>query len=235
MVDSQATLLALKSNSISDTLIHDCIKSLNVLTRNYKVELSWVRAHKGVAFNEYADELAKNATKEVVLGPEPMIPWSRKVFYNSIREKIRGTWKHRWKRKVIIKGKEAYRQVKELFPDLNPNASKILLSMDRLNLYRCLQLLSGHNVFNRHLALIEWKENPMCRHCLDTEETSWHVLMDCPKYMSVRLKCFGYEFLRKPSDIKFNRLCTFIKGIKELFDLDVTVPASQNQTVPDTQ
>lgn len=116
MVDSQAALLALKSNSVSDSLIYDCIKRLNVLCRKkFKVKLSWVRAHKGTKWNEHVDNLAKSATKIKVFGPEPIIPWTKKVFGNGIKSKLREIWAKRWKRKTMKNNKPLYRQVKEIF------------------------------------------------------------------------------------------------------------------------
>ncbi|KAJ8970474.1 hypothetical protein NQ317_017740 [Molorchus minor] len=74
-------------------------------------------------------------------------------------------------------------------------------------------LLTGHCHLSRHLQLIGIVEDPECRWCLEDEETSSHVLTECPAIARVRERHFGSSVLN-PEDVKRiqpRKLCTFAK------------------------
>lgn len=223
-VDSQAALLALDSNTIDNKLVHDCIKSLNKLARNFAIDLNWTKAHVGQRWNEEVDTLAKNATKTKIFGPEPIILGTRRNYGNQIRKFLFNTWKSRWKQETRRKdGGILARQTKEIIPDLNKNISKVLLSLDRQILYKAIQLLTGHNVLKRHLTVIKWTENPNCRACGEcVEESSWHILTRCPGLAQLRRNCFEVEFIDKCEQIQYGKICAFIRGLKDLLEYDAS-------------
>ena len=52
---------------------------LNELAANKTVRLIWVPGHSGIPGNERADELARQASSQSLVGPEPALPISHTV------------------------------------------------------------------------------------------------------------------------------------------------------------
>ena len=83
----------LNSNWISSTLVKDCTKELNKLSRHNKVTLQWIKAHVGHLGNEKADELAKKGALAKVSGPEPFLPISSTLVKTNLKRKFTSIWK----------------------------------------------------------------------------------------------------------------------------------------------
>ena len=58
---------------------------LNDLTNQNSVTLTWVPVHAGIQGNERADQLAKQASHELYIGPEPALPVSHMAVKSAIR------------------------------------------------------------------------------------------------------------------------------------------------------
>ena len=84
--DSQASLLALTSTSISSRLVLDIADQLNTLGTSHKVELRWVPGHEGVHGNDLADELAREGSSSTPIGPEPFLPLSEGIINTHIKD-----------------------------------------------------------------------------------------------------------------------------------------------------
>ena len=83
------------------------------------------------------------------------------------------------------------RQTKIWFPIPNPKKSLLLLKMDRNNLSRVVQFLTGHNKLKRHKNIQDGVLDPYsCRLCLEDEESSFHVTAECPAMQSHRSEVF---------------------------------------------
>ena len=66
-----------------------------------------------------------------------------------------------------------------------------LLTMNRNNLSRLVQFLTGHNKLKRHKNLQNEVNDPYsCRLCLEDEETLFHVIAECPATQTVRSSVF---------------------------------------------
>nr|XP_018908153.1 PREDICTED: ribonuclease H-like [Bemisia tabaci] len=70
--DSQATLKAVSNFKVNSKLTMEGIQRLTRLANDNHVTLVWVRGHTGVRGNETADRLAKEASEENYIGPEPV-------------------------------------------------------------------------------------------------------------------------------------------------------------------
>ncbi|KAJ8975060.1 hypothetical protein NQ317_005777 [Molorchus minor] len=105
-------------------------------------------------------------------------------------------------------------------------------SMNQRDIRMVTGLLTGHCHLSRHLQLIGIAEDPECRWCLEDEETSSHVLTECPAIARVRERHFGSSVLN-PEDVKRiqpRKLCTFAKELPELPRL--TPRPTQTHSVP---
>ena len=61
----------------------------------------------------------------------------------------------------------------------------------------------------------------MCRLCLEDEETSFHIVAECPALASIRVPALGSAILLQPLTWS-PQLAMFVRGqaIGSLFDLD---------------
>ena len=98
----------------------------------------------GVEGNETADDLARIASDTPLLGPEPSIPVSLPALYSFINEWITKTFKGKWNEAPIA------RQANNCI-GINPRYSEYFLSLNRKNLKRLTDILTGHCSLNYHL------------------------------------------------------------------------------------
>ena len=59
-------------------------------------------------------------------------------------------------------------------------------------------MLSGHDPFNYHGHIIGEVEDPECRLCMEDDESSLHLLYECPALGTKRLDILGYAFKTTP-------------------------------------
>ena len=69
--DSQAALKALTSFTITSRLVSGCLDQLKKLATRCRLTLLWVPGHLGIMGNEVANELARKASEQPFIGPEP--------------------------------------------------------------------------------------------------------------------------------------------------------------------
>ena len=182
--DSQASLAALNKLTVNSETVDRCIQALNVLGSNNKVHLRWVKAHVGIHGNEVADALAKNGT---TLGEGP----SNNILPAFVKQKseiskyFMKKWSEAW-----CAYQEA-RQTKIWFPIPDPKKSKELLDMKRGHVGRIVQFLTGHNKLKRHRNIQNGITDPeSSRLCLEEEESSHHVIAECPALQAYRGRIF---------------------------------------------
>lgn len=185
--DSQSALLALESVKIKSKVVENCLVKLNQLSQISRVQLKWVKAHDDHPGNEFADSEAKLGTvnsKNLVKIFEPVSLAKVKITKAMI-----SSWNRRWKSST------EYRQTKIWFPSVDPKKSKYFLNLSRSELGIVVQFITGHNRLNRHESLMSADRDPTCRLCLEAEETSWHLMCDCPALWKVRAEIFGVHFM----------------------------------------
>ncbi|KAJ8977196.1 hypothetical protein NQ317_009430 [Molorchus minor] len=201
--------MAIESSKVKSRLVLECKKTLNDLASRNKVILTWVPGHSGVRGNEEADRLAREGSAMYPIGPEPIlgVPYSMGV--SAMKELLIREFKNSWH---VTPG---MRQAKTHIEGPLLKLTKCLLGMNRRDIRMVTGLLTGHCHLNRHLQLIGIAEDPECRWCLEDEETSSHVLTECPAIAKVRERHFGSSVLN-PEDVKRiqpRKLCTFAKEV----------------------
>ena len=200
----------------SDT-VDKCLKALNALGKKNTIHLRWVKAHVGIHGNEVADSLAKKGSS-LGEGPTNELLTPQVKQRSGINDYFHKKWSKAWK-----SYKEA-RQTKIWFPIPNSKKSSLLLRLDRKNLSRLVQFLTGHNMLKRHKNIQNGVIDPhSCRLCLEEEESSFHVIAECPAMQSYRSGVFKLPtILPNPPDWTVTQVEKFLRisPIGEMLEQD---------------
>jgi hypothetical protein len=90
-----------------------------------------------------------------------------------------------------------------------------LLNMSRQQLSVVICLLTGHLGLNDHLYKIRKDINPLCRRCLNDNETVEHLLRECESLTMSRGRIFRQSFgeLQQLSHVPVDIFRQFASGI----------------------
>ena len=96
-----------------------------------------------------------------------------------------------------------------------PTNVKEILTLSKGDIRIIAGLLTGHCPLNYHLHKIGKAENNTCRLCQEDEETSEHILCDCPAVASSRLNHFekAYFEANEVKDSTPGKVVRFIKSL----------------------
>lgn len=132
----------------------------------------WIKAHAGLAGNERADELAKQAALKLRTRPHyDACPVS--FVKRQIRTKTLDEWNRRYKMS------DRASTTKIFFPDALI-AYKVIKTIKTTGVLT--QVMTGHGGFSEYLHRFGCKEDPSCICEPGVEETVQHVLLECPLY-----------------------------------------------------
>ena len=187
--DSQAAIKALNSPQVTSRLVLDTIDHLNDLGSQHHVTVRWVPGHENIHGNERADELAREGSSAIPIGPEPFLPLPGNYIIRELKSHLFKVHLATYKNSDISqKGKTPL--------------THYLLS----NRYHTPKLSGTHTrwltwLFTGHSPLnyFQYRSNnfpsPMCMHCPEEEETTEHYLCHCIGYMTIRLRTLGKPIL----------------------------------------
>jgi ribonuclease HI/retron-type reverse transcriptase len=212
--DSRAALLALASSRVTSKFTKEAIIALNDASISNEVYLRWIKAHVGIPGNEEADKLAKIGSKGTHLDEDlPLV--SHKLVKGLLKARFYEQWNIRWQ------NSDDCRQTKQWFPSINPNLSHHVVMLDRKHFSLFVQLITGHNFMNRHQALVDKTTDPLCRLCLEDEETSFHIIAECPALAATRRELLGTPFLTNPLVWSVSQVAGFLReaSIGSLLDI----------------
>ena len=182
--DSQSAIQSIKATSVESSLVLECIKELNKLGSKNRVHLQWIKAHCGHFGNEEADRLAKAGSEMSMQGPEPFLPVPDSYFKKITNTDLYAAWNSRWKKL------KSCRQTKLFVKHCSNKTEKVLKEINRFDLGRLVQFITGHCNLNRHQSLQNREVNPRCRLCDDSDETPWHLVTGCPSLIWHRADFF---------------------------------------------
>lgn len=180
------------------------MKVLNRLAKKgITISLVWIKAHVGHPGKERADWLAKQATSD----DNSNCAWV-KFPGNALKKKsllrLHSTWREEWN------SYSGARMFQQFFPTINLSISDKLVALGREDLTNIITMISGHNDLRYHYSLRDQNINPKCRLCGNTDETFYHLLVDCPSLNSLRFKITGRYSLGSATGWTPDKLIEFI-------------------------
>ena len=194
---------------MSSKVVLQCFETLNALSKDNVVTLTWVPGHSGVPGNEKADELARIGSNTKFIGPQPAIGRYTGLIKTLIRDKTSQSHQNRWDSILTC------RQSKEFLVGCNAKNTKLLLGLNREKLRGLVGIVTGHNILNYHLNKIGIVSNPNCRKCDLEPETARHIVCTCPALKKLRTKHLGDFYLTPEEQRKLNLadILSFITAI----------------------
>ena len=212
--DSQATIKALRKPKITSKLVRECRTVLNELAVSQPVCLTWVPGHTGIQGNERADQLARQASTQDFVGPEPALPISHTVVKTAIRRWVEKDIDTRWQ------ALHTCRQTKEMITGRSHRRERDLLRLPRQILRLVVGLLTGHAQLNRHLSIMGSTSNPFCSYCDEAIESASHFLCYCNYFGLLRRSIWGKHCLH-PMDIDSATVGDMVRFIKKISPIPV--------------
>ena len=194
---------------VRSSVVKECIMSLNSLAKDKNVCVKWVKSHNDLTGNEVADAEAKAGALQ---GERTKIPVPMQEIKTTIRRKILDEWNACWQ------SLQGCRQTKIWFPNIEPGISKKLITLNREDLSLMIQVISGH-CFRYHEAKVSGSE-PTCRLCLEADESSWHVIAECPALWQQRADTLQTHFMESPEGNihQILRMIKFDDKIREMMN-----------------
>lgn len=171
--DSAAVLKALQGYVHMSGLTLQCHELLEAVSSHNHLTLQWIKGHSGSRGNDSADELARRGSNRRPVGPGPIVPLPFSQVRTWIRKHTQSLHNNLWASTMDC------RQSREVFPELNPRYSRRLLKLPRNKLRLVIGIVTGHCPLNKHLFNIGVTDSPLCRGCLNREETAAHLLLEC--------------------------------------------------------
>jgi len=110
------------------------------------------------------------------------------------------------------------RQTKLFFPTPLPQVSKALLGHNRKDLSVLVQIYTGHACLKKHLQIIGLTDDSTCRLCMEEEETSYHVALECPALELTRGQ-YAIKDAENYTPEWHARLCKFLLQGAKVHDL----------------
>ncbi|XP_039309918.1 uncharacterized protein LOC120358740 [Solenopsis invicta] len=189
--DSQAAIKALEAPIYTSRLVWDCRNALEKLAKDKEVIVTWVPGHSGIEGNVEADRLARAASRMEVFGPGPVLGVPFCLGRKRLRAWLRNEQLEFWKNELRTKCRQAGALLGETS---NEGIVQDIRSLSRRDARLLVQILTGHGALNYHMHRLGRSDTAECRACGEKEETSLHILCDCPAYAGLRLKLLGSAF-----------------------------------------
>ena len=153
-----------------------------------QVTIRWIKAHVGHPGNEHADEEAKLGSKAEMQDGELPAPTSKATCKMLIKLYVRDLWNLEWQ------DSDQCRQTKIFFRKVLPRTDSRGQNICKLSRDNCAQMIrwiTGHNFLRRHQGLVDEEDALLCHICQENEETSSHIILECPGLSHLRQDYLG--------------------------------------------
>ena len=220
-IDNSSFLAAIRNICPGRKCIETCQNSLNSLGngpgRTITLRFCPAKLHK----TEPWKAIFNFKDSDPLICVQPTITLVRPIsIKETLTEWMIGKWNGEWSQGG--NANPTCRQSRRFWPSINLETSKELIKLDRENLSRVIQIISGHGFNKHHQAVTGRTVDEECRFCLEEDEETWHVVMECPALASVRNSVFESNAeevfnIKLPEDIP--RLSCFLSkaSIDSLF------------------
>ena len=102
------------------------------------------------------------------------------------------------------------------------NQAKYVLKLGRIELSRFIKLITGHNGLFYFRSKIDPDISPICRFCLQDDETFYHLVTECPVHRDSRINIFKENIPLANTNTKWSvrdLLCfSDSRGIRDAID-----------------
>lgn len=198
--DSLSSIQAIKTQFTSHPIVCKIHSTLSEMKQEMKtITLIWTPGHCGITGNELADAAAKRAiTSEHQQSVQTLLTVEDVLC--QIKIKFNNIWQHYWHQQNT--------KLNRICTNIKPTT----IDTTRREGVILRRLRIGHTLLT-HGHLLEHREPPQCEIC-DTVLTVEHILVECPKYETERLRtqlCDKIQDLLEISDIKTKKLLLFLK------------------------
>ncbi|XP_073966168.1 uncharacterized protein [Choristoneura fumiferana] len=183
--DSKSVLQALQSDTMTSGLIYECHRALTLVSETNTITLQWIKGHSGSRGNDAADRLARGGSDMKVFGPEPILPLPFGWLRGKLRHNTKVMHQQYWT------NLDTCRQTREALPTINSGLSRKLRGLRRDQLRLLVGALTGHALLNKHLHNLGVTDSPLCRACMEAEETATHILLECSGVANYRALHLG--------------------------------------------
>jgi hypothetical protein len=168
-----------------------------------------VPGHEGIAGNELPDQLARLESEHPISGPEPACGISIGAAKGAVSNWLNREHIKHWKSIIGLKtSKGAY--IRTLC-----QRTMDLLRLNRDQLRWIVGLLTGHCHLKGHLSKMGLMNDPICKRCLEADESATHVLCDCKALAYLRFRHLG-QFFMEPGDfydVPIGKVLHFIRSV----------------------
>jgi hypothetical protein len=133
---------------------------------------------------------------------------------NTIKSHFYQKWKTMWKNHTKCK------QTKLWFAEPDRTLSRDILQRSKANLGQLVQFFTGHNNPMKHQFNINNDVDSTCRLLQEDEETSWHVIAECPALIQKRWEIFHQPIIYNHPNWSIKQVTRFLResSIGDLLD-----------------
>ena len=230
---SRSAILALNSVFVQSGLVGETIDLLNELAQESEsLTIRWVESHQRHIGNERADLMARRGRDD----PGPPVFDAPRIAKAAMKSEFEMATKKLWK--IMWNMEPTCRQTKHWFPNgPRPRFAFEILHLPRPVCSQLIHFVTGHNFLRRHQAIVESAElrrlekheglgedeefheamEPIasCSLCGREEESSYHIMTECPILYPIRINIFGRHDILPPYDnIPVYKLISYLRDVK---------------------
>jgi len=178
-VDNISSLKILQQK-ISSSKTVQVIWDSTAKANKFDVTYYWIKGHNNNEGNEKADELAKEGTTKTDVID---LPFTKSAIEEKIKNFKETKWQKEWNECLTNKRCKTFINRMKI----NKAYRKNLLRQSKYYIKKSVEWGTGSCKLNHNLFKMQLTDNPTCRFCNESEETSEHILLKCIRTENFRI------------------------------------------------